>query len=308
MAYQFTARESVAAGVTRIVCSQIDTAIEALADHARDPHQRVHDVRKHFKKIRAVLRLVRPALGTAYASENSWYRDAARRLSPVRDAEALLEAFGRLEARFRLEVDVTMVEPVRTFLHLRREHIARRQVDLLPHMNALADQLAAARSRVAAWPDLYDDFSTLAPGLRKTYRQGRRRYASIDVYPTPMQYHEWRKATKALWYQCRLLSGIWEPVMNAHVQALDDLSTRLGDLHDLDVFRHTLLDEADRFSGQRLLPLMLWMIARQQAELCTSVATLGHRIYAEQPCAFTSRMGRYWRTWRSESARQPALL
>ena len=46
----------------------------------------VHDVRKRCKKVRGLLRLVRPGLGPDYRRANADVRDAARELSSLRDA------------------------------------------------------------------------------------------------------------------------------------------------------------------------------------------------------------------------------
>ena len=59
----------------------------------------VHSVRKRGKRVRAVLRLVRPGLGDDYGPANIAVRDAGRRLAPIRDAHALLGTFDALTAR-----------------------------------------------------------------------------------------------------------------------------------------------------------------------------------------------------------------
>lgn len=51
-----------------------------------------HDVRKRCKTVRALLRLIRDEVGKdVYRRENRALRDAARALSPVRDAAVLIQ-------------------------------------------------------------------------------------------------------------------------------------------------------------------------------------------------------------------------
>ncbi len=83
--------ESGSAGIDRILEGKIDAAIGHV-DGGMDRHETVHEVRKRCKEIRAALRLVRGVLPT-YSAENAHYRDAARRLSDIRDAQALVETF-----------------------------------------------------------------------------------------------------------------------------------------------------------------------------------------------------------------------
>ena len=95
MAFRLKRRESVADGVRRIVRRQIDDALDNLQSRADEA---VHDARKCFKRVRAVLRLVGDGLGNeAYDRENACFRDAGRPLTEVRDAEALVEAIDRFD-------------------------------------------------------------------------------------------------------------------------------------------------------------------------------------------------------------------
>ena len=62
-----------------------------------EPEEVVHDARKRFKKIRAVLRLVRGGIDRrVFDRENVRFRDAGRPLSEVRDVGVLVQALDRL--------------------------------------------------------------------------------------------------------------------------------------------------------------------------------------------------------------------
>ena len=57
MSFALKPQKSLRKNIRRIVCKQLDDALEALSGKAnRDAA--VHDVRKHFKWVRAVLRLI----------------------------------------------------------------------------------------------------------------------------------------------------------------------------------------------------------------------------------------------------------
>src|SRR4051812_31954257 len=66
-------REDVADGLRRIARGQIDGAVEGLRDRDEtDVGEAVHDARKRFKRLRALVRLARDALGTeTYRRENT---------------------------------------------------------------------------------------------------------------------------------------------------------------------------------------------------------------------------------------------
>ena len=75
MAYKFKASDrTVQRAVRRIAREQIDGALHAIDSSDRDTAR--HEVRKACKKIRALVRLIRPSF-SRYARENGEYRDIA---------------------------------------------------------------------------------------------------------------------------------------------------------------------------------------------------------------------------------------
>ena len=70
MSYRFEPGEKVERGVKRMAREQIDKALAEIDSDELDVHERVHQVRKRCKKLRAIARLVRPALGSQYAGIN----------------------------------------------------------------------------------------------------------------------------------------------------------------------------------------------------------------------------------------------
>ena len=100
MAYRFFADEPIQAAVKRVASEQIAMAIRDFESEQMDRHEAVHRFRKRCKKMRGLLRLVRPHLSAVYQAENYFYRDLSRKLSFVRDAQALVECVDRLRSRF----------------------------------------------------------------------------------------------------------------------------------------------------------------------------------------------------------------
>jgi CHAD domain-containing protein len=232
----------------------------------------VHDARKDMKKLRALLRLVRGEVGEkVFTREADTFRDAARELSGVRDADVMLATLADLEERYEADVG-----PVRQAVEAHRvlttgggrERAARTAVAVLTE----------ARERVDDWPLERDGFEALEDGLRRTYRRGRRNWRAAVKEPSDENLHEWRKRAKDLWYHCSILEETWKPVMTALADEAHELSDRLGDDHDLAV----LLD----FGAESLEPL----IATRRAELQEEAFAYGTRLYADKPKAFVRRL------------------
>src|SRR5262249_21269392 len=103
MSFELKPGESPRKGVRRIVRKQGEDALEVLTgSHNGSRDEAVHEARKSFKKVCAVLRLVRPVIGEAvFRAENACFRDAARPLTEVRDAKILVETLDGLTEHFQ---------------------------------------------------------------------------------------------------------------------------------------------------------------------------------------------------------------
>src|SRR5215218_10746502 len=109
MAYRLSIADDVPGSVRMCAREQLAAAAERLEHADEDAVKAVHEARKHLKKTRALLRLVRPALGRkAYRRENDALRDAGLALSGTRDADVRVATAAALaeHAAGRLPADV----------------------------------------------------------------------------------------------------------------------------------------------------------------------------------------------------------
>lgn len=307
MPYRFKRKESVRDGAVRMVCDQIDKAFGELTGGDLSRHDAVHQARKRFKKVRAVLRAARPSLGEVYKEENVWFRDAGRRFAAVRDSEALVETYDALHEVFADQMADEGFAVVREALVDRRDRIAEEEVDLQGRIDDLVDDLHEARERVRGWP-AFDEtgFDALGPGLAKTYSRARKGMKNAYDDPLPENYHEWRKRVKYHRYHMRMLRSMWKRVINARRKELHELTNFLGDNHDLDVLRGVVLEDPDRFGGKRTVQALLGLVDRRQAELQALARPLGRKCLAEPEDAFVDRFRAIWRAWR-KGAKTPKL-
>jgi len=293
VAYRIEAGEDVQAALRRIACEQIENAVDAIDED--DRHTAVHEVRKRCKKLRGLVRLVRPVF-PGYAAENAWFRDHARTLSELRDATSLLECCDALVAYFGDEVDTAPLHAIRDDLLQRREAVAD-DLDVGKRLDAVRAALVAGADRVDAWS---------LEALRKVYKRARKGMRRAREAPADPNLHEWRKRAKYHRYHLRLLREVWPPVMEPLQDAAKHLSDLLGDDHDLAVLRATLYAEDDRFEP-RARELAAALIDRRRKELQTWSFPLGRRLLAESPKRFARRMENTWDAWRLEQQLAGAL-
>ena len=275
--YRLGEDEPVPDGIRRIAHGQLDLVASELdrsENGGRD--DAVHESRKAFKRLRALVRLARDQLGPEVRRrENAAFRDAGRKLSGARDARVLVETLDDLVERNR---DRLAPE---AFRRLRAALVEDRATG-----ESTEDVLAAAhaaQARVQAWP-LAGDGSTqmLEPGFERIYRRGRRAYRTVKGDPTSEHLHELRKRTKDLWHAAQVLRPAAPKRLRKLGRAAHELADVLGDDHDL----ATLL-EASREHAATLAPpeqeLLAELVERRRAKLQRKALKRARKLYSPKP-------------------------
>jgi CHAD domain-containing protein len=307
MGYAFEIGETVPQALRRITGEQVERAVGALEGAADQEFEAVvHDCRKRAKKLRGLLRLVRPALGGAYRRANRTFRDAGRTLSASRDAHAALTTFDHLVAASADHLPAGGLGAVRAGLANRAEQASQAD-DRRARAGSAADLFRAGRAQVVGAELEVDGWAAVGPGVEKTYRAGRRALAGLAGHrtPEPAAVHEWRKRAKDAWYHLRLLRTAAPSIIDPLVDRFHDLSDALGDAHDLVVICEQLGGSPDEFGGAAAVRATCELAEARRADLEPRAARLGASMYAEKPTAYTRRLGTYWEVWRESGGEQP---
>jgi CHAD domain-containing protein len=294
-----TIHKTAAHDARAVLCAQIGEALRCL-EAERDAGDRIHAARKAIKRSRATLRLLRGTLpDRTYRLENATLRDAAKPLSALRDARALVESLDDLLARRYLER--TAAASFRQALEEERRKLDR---DATRDGGALRRTRAAlhrARDRIArskldsrGWPDLGD-------GLQHVYARGRKALRASKKKRTAKCLHEWRKQSKYLLYQLQLLRPNAPERIDELARSAHRLSNRLGDDHDLTVLRRKASEHRAAFARRRDHDALVEAIVSCQSRLRKKAFEIGAKIYESKPAHFRARFDRYWK-----NAREPA--
>jgi CHAD domain-containing protein len=294
-AFTLKATGSTAKAVRRAAHGRAEDALTVLRDEREDPVTAVHEARKDMKKLRATLKLVRPAMGeAAYRRESARFRDAGRALSDVRDAQVRAQTVDALAERFADDPPPGGWWAVRAAL---AGDDAAGDGELESLRERAAAAIAEGDEAVDDWPLDVRGFDLLRGGLERSYARGRRAYRAARDAPGDETLHEWRKRAKDLWYHLRLLRRSWPPVMEAVADEAHELSDRLGDDHDLAVLRAGL-DDAGELLTEEQASHLRDLIAARREELQAEAFAYGARLYAESPKRFAARLERYWEAGR----------
>ncbi|MFP4512798.1 MAG: CHAD domain-containing protein [Acidimicrobiales bacterium] len=259
----------------------------------------VHDCRKRCKKLRALVRLVRPSLGSQYRDANETFRDAARELSSIRDAESLLGTFDDVVAASIDQLPDGGLPGVRAGLRHRAVAATAKVEDDDDAMRRARRLLEQGREAIDDWSLNDDGWDAIGPGLHKTYTRGRKALGTVVDSPSPEHFHEWRKRAKYTWYHVRLLEDAAPSVLDPLGKRFKNLADALGDAHDLAVLEQLLTSSPDEFGGDEQVDGALVVLRGRRGALEEAARSLGARLYAETPDAFVDRLGRYWNTWQA---------
>jgi CHAD domain-containing protein len=299
MAFRLKKSESVPKGVKRLIRREIDQASAGLRN-GDTGDEAIHDTRKRLKKIRAVLRLVRDALGKeVYQRENRAFRDAARPLTELRDAKVLLDALAQLKerpGRPLTEAQLTALDRgLQANLRSVRKHVLEEENGFAGSLRALAQ----ARDRVGKWSFSAKGWSALGLGLKRIYKNGHRALAAAAAEPSVANLHEWRKEAKYLWHQLQVLEPACPDALGKLANEFRELTQLLGDDHDLAVLHETVAANAKAFGGEKVVQALTRVLARRRAELQQQAFLVGSHLYQEPPRVFTRRIKQCWKAWRA---------
>ena len=309
MGFRVKAKESASEGLSRLARRQITRAIRDLSEDDENPDETIHSVRKRLKKVRALLRVVRPELGKKrYDRQNRRLRDVGRTLSEARDARVLAETLQTLAEILDEDLQRAAVEPVLAQLHTRAESI-RSQVRDPDRWTALPSSLKSVRQSVKQWPlEDNDDWPILADGLDRIYRKGYQGQRRALADPSDEPLHEWRKRVKDLWHALELLRNVRPGFFESRVNQAHDLANLLGDDHDLAVLDAMLTSDEITLAPEPLARLRS-KITDRRIELKRQAFLLGPFVYDESPDTYLQRLEAYWTAWCAElhALRQPTF-
>jgi CHAD domain-containing protein len=288
MSYRLKVKEPLAEGIRRIALDQIEIAENELRANA-DPDAGVHNARRALKRLRALLRLVRPGLDDAvYRRESQRFAETGRLLAGERDRHVMQQTLKKLSA----EAPSLPADLQTTFGALLGDGAATRTPAADPRQKALA-KLQAARKAFAGDVLSAIEMVHVFQGLEKVYRKARRLHRHSQGGASDEEFHALRKSVQQHWRHMQLLSRAWPDALSARAAEAKALSQLLGEDHDLAVLRAFAAAHADALPADGLA--VLAAVAKDvQAQLRQRMRFHGDRLFAEKADDLIERLRAYW--------------
>jgi len=285
--------DNVEAGFRRIAIAEIDAAIAIIDTRGTPPADKVHQVRRQMKALRALLRLVRPGFGH-FRKENRVFRDMARRLAGSRDAKVMLDTFDTINRR----ADAHALPRSFRVIRDRLSAACDSHGDAAPLLARTRADLVAAKARAQHWSLKREGWAALADGLRQTYRHARRAMRATLSTGDSHASHEWRKGVKYYGIQARLLALMKPGELKHDIRAASRLGDLLGQRHDIDMFLDAMALAPARFGDIVAVTQIAGLARLRLARLDRQTARLGEKLFDRKPGLLIERWGEYWEDWR----------
>lgn len=249
----------------------------------------VHDLRKAFKRWRAILRLIEPTIGDEAKLMRVEARDLAREVAIARDGQAVQEAFADLGADLP---DLSARSQVAIAERLAKVGASAEAASLTPMRKArIGEMWTRASAAIERWSIQRFDRVEATKQLAATYRRVRAAIPEDWSTASPEALHRLRQRVVEHRYQMELVDALWPKLMRLWTSEAQRLRDRLGAHQDLVILRQ--LTEPHQPLARwrsRLAPL----IAERQAGHVAIAKRLTGRLFAEKPKAFRQRLASLW--------------
>lgn len=214
-------------------------------------NQKVHELRRGFKRIRALLRFFQEIPDNPAAQLNEDIRNFGKLLAPLRESAVNVDLFDK---------------EISNNNHLPEKKI-RNSRELLSQKNRLLVERGFLENNLNnTIRTFFDGFEAILTKnnnelpnriqlfheVSQSYLKSITVYRQLPVNPHPDEWHELRKKLKRLWYQLDFIKFLHPRYFKLKTDQLNKITDQLGDDHDLHVFAEDLLAEGYKFDTEEL--------------------------------------------------------
>jgi len=293
--YSISYKLSVQDSIQKIANELIKESISECRSKQLTNDDIIHSVRKKCKRIRGLLRIVRPNIGNLYRNENQFYRDLAHNLSDARDRRVIIETLEKLGSLTKNKSHFDMFQDI-----IQKKEESNRLFNISKLVKEFELTIADSLKGIKNWQLEEKKFNSLKGGLGKTYRRGKNAMINTFQNPTTENYHEWRKRVKYHYFHLEFLIPVWENIISEHCNEVHRLSEMLGYDHDLCILKELINSDPKLIENSRARRIISDTIDVEQIDLRIKIKLLGKKVFAEKARQLLKRLEQYWDVWEKE--------
>ncbi len=285
--------EELGEGIQRVISEQLNY----IKQQARIPVNidlSTHEIRKSFKRLRAVLRLIRYDIGEElFLSENVKYKEFAARLSRLRDIHVIISYLANC---FEAEELVIGEESFIRFIGYLNEQ-KEKELRLLADKGVMEDIIKHCKRQlkvVKEYPVQNLGPHTIHNGVIHAYKRCLDKIEDAQLRLDDEALHQLRKKVKYLYNQMLLMEAVWPEYFVTYSSSLSVAAELLGDDHNhaetIAIIEETpdqILDEDEKQS-------LIISLTNERRHITRDLWPLLGKIFAEDAVAFAKRVKSYW--------------
>lgn len=214
-------------------------------------NQKIHELRRGFKRLRALLRFFNEVPDSPAVQLNEDIRNFGKLLAPLRESAVNVDLFEK-EISNNNHLPEKKIKNARDLLVQKNKSLVER--------GFLENNL---NNTIRTFFDGFEAFLTKNNGelpvkmhlfneVSQSYLKSVTVYRQLPANPHPEEWHELRKKLKRLWYQLDFIRFLHPRYFKLKTDQLNKITDQLGDDHDLHVFAEDLLAERYGFDGEEL--------------------------------------------------------
>jgi CHAD domain-containing protein len=241
--------EKLSLSVKRILNEQFDYTIYNcnIIDEININYN-IHEIRKSFKRIRAVLRLLKYVITPEkYNKENILIRELSFKLSKVRDLQVFEEIIKDIALNYDKQFDNIFFTEI-------LKHITKNKSDNLNRLiktktfKFISQKLIQEKNFIKNINYELITSNTITNGILNTYSNALKQFNILNKNTTDYNLHETRKKIKYLMYLIYIIKCSSKNVLTTYYNNLKLAETLLGDDHNLS----ELMNYINKISDQNI--------------------------------------------------------
>lgn len=214
-------------------------------------NQKVHELRRGFKRLRALLRFFNEVPESPAIQLNEDIRNFGKLLAPLRESAVNVDLFEK-EISNNNHLPEKKIKNARDLLVQKNKSLVERGFlennlnnTIRTFFDGFENILTKNNSELPVKMHLFNEIS-------QSYLKSITVYRQLPVNPHPEEWHELRKKLKRLWYQLDFIRFLHPRYFKLKTDQLNKITDQLGDDHDLHVFAEDLLAEGYGFDDEEL--------------------------------------------------------
>ena len=284
MSYCVEKNEKISDAVRRTATAEVHAAIAELHSVPLKS-KNIHEARRHLKKVRALLRLVRKQFPpTAFKKENKAFRDAGKMLSPIRDARVVRKSLASLKS------SDGKIKPGFRFITLALQKDCDRRVIEKADLTKMTRLLQIALGRVKNWRLGNLKAREVRSALERSFRRCKKYFCKCLKTKRDESFHLLRKRVKDLEFHLCLFKVAWHKKAKCAWKEIKRLDDSLGEDHDLALLSERL--RHFKFNNRELqndYQKIVTAICERRTKLQKRAIKIGKVLFQEKPTVFVGR-------------------